>query len=70
MLLKALGASYAVYQILKNKPNVSVFCTATDGNHGRALAWSAEKYKKKCIVFVPKDTIRFTNQRLYQIMVQ
>ena len=52
---KALGASYAVYQILKKNPNVSVFCTATDGNHGRALAWSAEKYKKKCIVFVPKD---------------
>jgi|TARA_B110000444_G_scaffold67630_1_gene63627 diaminopropionate ammonia-lyase len=53
---KVLGASYAVNQILLNKPNVSVFCTATDGNHGRALAWSAEKYKKKCVVFVPKDT--------------
>ena len=53
---KALGASYAVSQILKKKPNVSAFCTATDGNHGRALAWSAELYKKKCIVFVPKYT--------------
>ena len=29
---KVLGGSYAVNQILKNKPNVSVFCTATDGN--------------------------------------
>ena len=53
---KVLGASYAVSQILKKNPNVSVFCTATDGNHGRALAWSAEKYNKKCVVFVPKDT--------------
>ena len=40
---------------MKKNPNVSVFCTASDGNHGRALAWSAEKYKKKCIVFVPEN---------------
>ena len=53
---KVLGGSYAVSQILKKKPNTSVFCTATDGNHGKGLAWSAEKYKKKCIVFVPNDT--------------
>jgi|TARA_B110000444_G_scaffold41669_1_gene37705 diaminopropionate ammonia-lyase len=53
---KVLGASYAVNQILINDPSVSVFCTATDGNHGRALAWSAEKYNKKCVVFVPKST--------------
>lgn len=53
---KVLGASYAVNQILKNKPSTSIFCTATDGNHGRALAWSSEKYNKKCIVFVPHNT--------------
>ena len=49
---KVLGGSYAVSQILKKNPNISVFCTATDGNHGKGLAWSAEKYNKKCIVFV------------------
>ena len=53
---KVLGASYAIYHILKDEPNIPVFCTATDGNHGRALAWSAEKYNKKCVVFVPKST--------------
>ena len=53
---KVLGGSYAVSEILKNKPNTSVFCTATDGNHGKGLAWSTKKYKKKCIVYVPKDT--------------
>ena len=53
---KSLGASYAVNQILTSNPNVSIFCTASDGNHGRALAWSSELYKKKCMVFVPKDT--------------
>ncbi|MAU63520.1 MAG: diaminopropionate ammonia-lyase [Flavobacteriaceae bacterium] len=61
---KVLGGSYAVNQILKNKPKVSIFCTATDGNHGKGLAWSAKKYKKKCIVYVPKNT---SKQRIKSI---
>ena len=52
---KGLGASYALHRILKKNPNVSIFCTASDGNHGRALAWSAKIYQKKCVVFVPSD---------------
>ena len=40
---KALGASYAVGNILKNMDpdKTPVFVTATDGNHGRAVAWAA-----------------------------
>jgi diaminopropionate ammonia-lyase len=53
---KALGASYAIHQFLEEKPTLETFCTATDGNHGRAVAWSAKKFGKKSIVFVPKDT--------------
>lgn len=53
---KVLGASYAIHQILKNEPKVSVFCTATDGNHGRAVAWAAKRYFKKCIIYVPENT--------------
>jgi diaminopropionate ammonia-lyase len=53
---KVLGASYAVHRILKKDPAIETFCTATDGNHGRAVAWSAKKFGKKAIVFVPKDT--------------
>lgn len=53
---KALGASFAVHQRLKNDPQIEVFCTATDGNHGRALAWSAANSGKKSVVFVPSDT--------------
>ena len=32
------------------------FVTATDGNHGRAVAWAAEKFCCKAIVYLPKDT--------------
>ena len=53
---KVLGASYAIHHILKDEPNISVFCTATDGNHGKAVAWAAVKNNKKCIVYVPRNT--------------
>lgn len=53
---KGLGASFAIHQILQEKPDVGFFCTATDGNHGRAVAWAAKKFGKKSVVFVPSDT--------------
>ena len=53
---KALGASYAIHKTLVRKPFITTFCTATDGNHGRAVAWSAKMFDKKSVVFAPKDT--------------
>lgn len=41
---------------LKNK-NKLVLVTATDGNHGRGVAWTANKLKQKCKVFMPKGTV-------------
>ena len=32
------------------------FITATDGNHGRGVAWTAKKLMKKSIVFMPKGS--------------
>ncbi len=61
---KGLGASYAINEILKEKPHINTFCTATDGNHGRAVAWSAKYFNKKAIIFVPKDT---SNKRIEAI---
>lgn len=34
----------------------TTFFTATDGNHGRGLAWSANKLNQKCVVFMPKGS--------------
>ena len=53
---KALGASYAIHKVLKDKPDIETFCTASDGNHGKAVAWSARQKKKKAIIYVPFDT--------------
>jgi diaminopropionate ammonia-lyase len=56
---KALGASYAIHELLKKQPDIKTFCTATDGNHGRAVAWSAKQAGKEAVVFVPKGTTSY-----------
>jgi len=61
---KGLGALYAISQILKKHPHIKTFCTATDGNHGRAVAWSARYFDKEAVIFVPKNT---TSQRIEAI---
>ena len=42
----------------KNTTKEMTFATATDGNHGRAVAWSAEIFGCKAIVYLPKGTSR------------
>ena len=53
---KGLGASYAISQSLIKNPEIKTFCTATDGNHGRAVAWAAKINGRKAIIYVPKET--------------
>lgn len=61
---KALGASYAVYRYLQENPGEYVFCAATDGNHGRALAWACRQFGQLARIFVPGYT---TSQRIKSI---
>ena len=42
------------------------FVTATDGNHGRAVAWCAEKFGCKAVVFMPKGTSEFRLRAIQQ----
>ena len=32
------------------------FCAATDGNHGRAVAWTAKKLKQRAVIYMPENT--------------
>ncbi len=65
---KVLGASYAIRQILerridlefdkqtqmiKEPQTVNTFATATDGNHGRAVAWVSRYFDQHAIVYMP-----------------
>jgi diaminopropionate ammonia-lyase len=52
---KGLGASFAVHRWLETHPAARpvVVVTATDGNHGRAVAWSARRLGVEAVVFIP-----------------
>jgi diaminopropionate ammonia-lyase len=34
-----------------------VFCTATDGNHGRAVAWTARRFHQQAVIYMPQGTV-------------
>jgi diaminopropionate ammonia-lyase len=61
---KALGASYAVHRFLEENPGEHVFCTASDGNHGMALAWSARLFGQRAEVFMPRGTVAARVRRI------
>lgn len=50
---KALGGAYAVERLAREvgAENLTVTC-ATDGNHGRAVAWGASRVGAKAVIFV------------------
>lgn len=49
---------------LRREFGQATFFTATDGNHGRGIAWAANKLGQKCVVRMPKGT---TQTRLENI---
>ena len=51
---KALGGAFAVYKIASEKNNITV-STATAGNHGRSVAWGAQRLGLKCKIFISKN---------------
>ena len=48
---KALGGAYAVEKIIKGYDE-NVISTATAGNHGRSVAWGAQKNGLECKIFI------------------
>ena len=52
---KALGGAYAVRRVLarQTRPAAEVTVTcATDGNHGRSVAWGARLFGCRCVIFI------------------
>lgn len=61
---KALGAMYAAYQVVErekeNRPVTDItLVTATDGNHGRAVAFAASQLGCRAVVYMPKGSSLF-----------
>ena len=54
---------YLTSQKLKEEFGQATFFTATDGNHGRGVAWAANKLGQESVVLMPKGSVqsRFDN---------
>jgi len=51
---KALGGSWALHRLLATRPGTfSTVSTASEGNHGRSVAWAARLMKVPCVIFLP-----------------
>ena len=58
---------YLTSDALKEEFGQATFCTATDGNHGRGVAWSARLLGHKSVVYMPKGS---APERLENIRAQ
>jgi diaminopropionate ammonia-lyase len=56
---KGLGASFAMRHWLATHDvdDAAVFTTATDGNHGRAVAWMARQLGFRAVIFMPAHSV-------------
>ena len=52
---------------LREEFGQATFFTATDGNHGRGVAWAANRLKQKAVVYMPKGS---TQNRLNHILAE
>ncbi len=50
---------------VREKLGQITFVTATDGNHGRGVAWTANRLRQKSVVYMPKGTVE---ERLNNIL--
>ena len=58
-----------IYKTTKTKEYLKdmVFITATDGNHGKGVAFAASKLGCKSIVLMPKGTVEVRAEAIRQV---
>jgi diaminopropionate ammonia-lyase len=53
---KPLGGAYAVGKVIAGREaSEVVVASATDGNHGRSVAWGASRAKCRCVIYLHAD---------------
>ena len=53
--MEELSFSEITSEETRKKLGQVTFVTATDGNHGRGIAWTAKMLGQKAVVYMPKD---------------
>jgi diaminopropionate ammonia-lyase len=49
---KALGAAWAMHRLLERHPRFTTVSAATEGNHGRAVAWAARRLGLQAVIYI------------------
>lgn len=53
-----MNYEYLISKEVKDLLGDITFASATDGNHGRGIAWAAQKLGHKCVIYVHSETSR------------
>jgi len=53
-----INFTYLVSGEARERVGEITFTTATDGNHGRAIAWAAQQLHQNAVIYMPKGTSR------------
>jgi diaminopropionate ammonia-lyase len=56
--IDVIGFEYLKSVEVKEKLGDITFVTATDGNHGRGIAWAAKELNQKAVVYMPRGSAR------------
>lgn len=62
--ISELGYAELIKPEVKAKIGEITFYTATDGNHGRGVAWTANRLGQKSVVYMPKGSSEFRLQMI------
>lgn len=57
-LISELPFKTLISDEVRDKIGEITFVTATDGNHGRGVAWTANQLKQKAVVYMPKGSAK------------
>lgn len=64
--ISELSFEYLTSERTKNQLGELTFVTATDGNHGRGIAWAAKQLGHKSVVFMPKGSSEIRLKRIIE----
>lgn len=61
---KVLGASWALHRLREQHPGFRTVSAATEGNHGRAVAWAAGRLGLEAVIFIRAGAAQLRIDRL------
>ena len=56
--VEKIDFDYLMSHEVRQRMGRITFATATDGNHGRGIAWAAEQLRQQAVIYMPKGSVR------------